>query len=113
MEMKMNDYQQLALRTANDKVEFNTRLAVAGLGLTGEAGEVADLIKKNLGHGHPLEKAKVKKELGDLLWYVAEAAWLAGYTLEDVAQTNIEKLKARYPEGFSEERSKNRVIGDE
>lgn len=77
-------------------------------GLTGEAGEVADLIKKHFGHGHELDLIKVNKELGDVLWYLSQLAEQFGLSLDDVAQANIDKLKKRYPDGFSEEASKNR-----
>lgn len=107
--MNMNEYQDLAQTTANKTQERKLRLAVAGLGITGEAGEVADLIKKNLGHGHQLDPEALKKELGDVLWYVQEVAYLAGFTLEEIAQANIQKLADRYPEGFSEYRSQHRT----
>lgn len=110
--MELNKYQELAQKTANMKLEHKTRLAVAALGLTGEGGELADYIKKHIGHGHSLDQEKVIKELGDVMWYIAEVASILGFTLEEIAQTNIEKLKARYPEGFSEERSINRKKGD-
>jgi NTP pyrophosphatase (non-canonical NTP hydrolase) len=99
----LNRYQLEALRTlgASDK-------AILGLGIAGEAGEVADLIKKELGHGHISDPERVAKELGDVLWYVATLADAYGFSLSDVASMNIAKLKSRYPEGFSTERSVNR-----
>lgn len=106
--MNMNEYQQLAQRTVNFLIQGKTRLAIAGLGLTGEAGEVADHIKKAIGHGHNLDVENIEKELGDVLWYVAEVAAICGLQMDTIAQKNIEKLKKRYPEGFSEERSINR-----
>lgn len=107
--MKLNEYQNLTQRTVNLNLTYSMRLATAGLGLSGEAGEVTELIKKHVGHGHDLNREHMKKELGDVLWYVAECAALAGFTLEEVAQANIDKLSARYPEGFSEWRSVNRT----
>ena len=103
----LNEYMRDAMRTKGD---FNLRdqLSDGGLGISGEAGEVSDLIKKHLFHGHPLEIIKLLKELGDVLWYIAEIADAAGFTLEDVARWNIEKLEERYPDGFSEEASINR-----
>lgn len=79
------------------------------LGLCGEAGEVADLIKKELYHGHPADVAKIKSELGDVLWYVAALCRCYGLTLTDVAEQNIAKLEARYPAGFSTAASIARV----
>jgi len=108
LRMDFNAYQILAQRTANTSLSDRERLAIAGLGLSGEAGEVNEIIKKHLGHGHGLDLEKIKKELGDVLWYVAEIAFLCNIPLQEVAETNIEKLASRYPEGFSEWRSQNR-----
>jgi len=105
--MKLNEYQELAQRTAASRGS-DLGLTISGLGICGEAGEVAELIKKHVGHGHPLPSDKLCKELGDVLWYLADIAQRNGLTLELVARENIAKLKARYPEGFSSERSRNR-----
>lgn len=72
-----------------------------GQGLAGEAGEVCDLLKKVHGHGQPYDGEKLKKELGDCLWYLANLAGAHGFTLSEVAQANVSKLRARYPSGFS------------
>lgn len=103
--MTGNEYQRLAMRTATSKCRD---MANAALGLTGEAGEVADEIKKFLFHGHPLNPEKVVKELGDVLWYVALMADLLNVSLDFVMEHNIEKLKRRYPDGFDPVRSINR-----
>lgn len=111
--MTLNAYQQAAMRTAsigNPSEGFSPlKLASDCLGLTGEAGEVADHIKKYIGHGHDLDVEKVKKELGDVLWYVAVVAARLDLDLGDVASANVEKLRKRYPDGFSSEASKARV----
>jgi NTP pyrophosphatase (non-canonical NTP hydrolase) len=78
-------------------------------GLTGEAGEVSDYLKKVLGHGKPLEVATVKKELGDVLWYVAALAQSFGLSLSEIATANVEKLRARYPDGFTVQASAARA----
>lgn len=106
--LALDRYQEQAARTLGKPGELHGSLAVLALGLAGEAGEVADLLKKHLGHGHPLDKEKLVKELGDVLWYVAGLANNLGVALSEVAGRNIEKLKARYPDGFSTERSVNR-----
>lgn len=106
--MKLSDYQAEARRTTTINSEPLT-LAVYALGLAGEAGEVADLLKKYVGHGHDLDRLKVQKELGDVLWYIAALATVLGIDLDQVAETNLAKLKARYPAGFSHEASRNRV----
>jgi NTP pyrophosphatase (non-canonical NTP hydrolase) len=82
-------------------------MLILGLGLTGEAGEVAELLKKGLGHDHGIDREKLKKELGDVLWYVAVLAWYNDTTLAEVMQQNIDKLLARYPRGFTVEESKH------
>lgn len=84
------------------------RLTVACLGLCGETGELTDCLKKVVAHGHPLDKAAVAKELGDVLWYAAELASTLGLSLQDVAEKNIRKLQSRYPLGFSHAASVNR-----
>lgn len=102
--MTLDEYQEATKRTASDD-SFST----LALGLAGESGEVADIIKKHVGHGHELDKAKLVSELGDVLWYIARLASVAGFTLDTVATGNIAKLKKRYPDGFSPEASKNRI----
>lgn len=114
--MEFDQYQHEASRTLSrtplaprDFDDARLKLAVMGLGITGEAGEVADLLKKHLGHGHELDKSALAKELGDVLWYVAAIATLNGLSLGDVAAANVAKLRLRYPDGFSEAASINRT----
>lgn len=105
MKMDFDSYDVLAARTARrapgEELEPKTHLAVMALGLAGEAGEVADMIKKHVGHGHPLDAGKLIKELGDVLWYLAAICDAQHTSLDEVARQNIEKLKARYPDGFT------------
>ena len=82
------------------------------MGMNGEAGEASDILKKVLFQGHKLDREHMAKELGDVCWYIALAADAIGYTLEEVMQMNIDKLYARYPNGFETERSVNREDGD-
>lgn len=110
--MTPNEYQKAALRTAPNTITFEDALNNVALGLTGEAGEFADIIKKHNYHNHPLDRLHAVKELGDIGWYLAVAAHHLGYTLEEVFNLNIEKLKARYPGGFDPERSQHREAGD-
>lgn len=111
--MNFNEYQQLAERTANYGPEWNAerRFINFSFGLMGELGEVIDLLKKHLFHKHPLDAEKLKIELGDLLWYVATTATTAGIEFDEIATNNIEKLRKRYPEGFSAAASINRKEG--
>jgi NTP pyrophosphatase (non-canonical NTP hydrolase) len=67
------------------------------LGLAGEVGETLDLLKKSFGHGHPLDRAKLKKEFGDVRWYGAALEDSFGFASSEVARANVEKLRARYP----------------
>lgn len=107
--MTLDEYQALAGRTAGAQMGRQLRLTISGLGVAGEAGEVADIIKKHVGHNHPLDEDKLKNELGDVLWYVADLARTLGITLSSVAEMNVAKLKKRYPDGFTSERSINRT----
>jgi len=115
--MTPTDYQREAARTLIDHPDFDLSdpdimLAWNALGLAGEAGEVADLIKKAIFHRHDIDKAEVAKELGDVLWYVAALCTNLGLDLSDVMQANIEKLKLRYPNGYSSSDSLKRVDVD-
>lgn len=107
----LDEYQQAAVRTAAkpDASDGDKPLAIMALGIAGEAGEVAEIVKKHIGHGHPMDRDKLCKELGDVLWYLAATAALMGMTLSEVATVNVEKLKKRYPEGFSHEASQTRT----
>ena len=107
-EMTANDDQRMALRTAGT---YESRLAMIRngvYGLNGEAGEVIDILKKHEFQGHDLDEAKMKDELGDVLWYCALLASALDITLEDAMRHNVEKLKRRYPDGFDKSRSINR-----
>lgn len=105
--MNFNEYQELAQRTSNTEKVIE-KIENGVMGLNGEAGECIDLVKKWEFQGHNLNVEEFKEELGDVLWYVAECATGVGLRLEDIAIENIEKLRARYPEGFDAERSINR-----
>lgn len=112
--MTLNEYQEAAIRTAGDKTggafqpNLERGLTITALGIAGEAGEVADYVKKVVGHGHDLDAEKLVKELGDVLWYVAVMAAHLEVSLSSVAQANINKLRKRYPNGFSTAASVNR-----
>jgi NTP pyrophosphatase (non-canonical NTP hydrolase) len=106
--LSLTKYQELANRSAGAGGEGEQRLIVSALGLAGEAGEFANMVKKMTAHGHPFDPEALNEELGDVLWYIAEAATAAGLNLEDIANHNVEKLLKRYPEGFSEDQSMNR-----
>ena len=106
--MTINEYQKLAMTTLNKDIPQDKIIVNACLGLSGECGEVNDLIKKHLFQGHPLNKDDLINELGDIAWYLAEAATALDVDLESILISNIEKLKKRFPDGFSVEKSINR-----
>ena len=111
--MTINEYQYAALRTAQtDKFSASDLLLNSALGLCGESGEVADLVKKHRFQGHDLDFDHVAKELGDIAWYLAVGTYAIGLDLESIFRMNIEKLKARYPDGFSADRSLHRAEND-
>ena len=99
--MNLADYQRLAALTARQDGSVSQRRLVAALGLNGEAGELGELIKKEIGHGHAIPREAIAKELGETLWYVAAVATLYDLDLAQIAEANIEKLRQRYPDGFS------------
>lgn len=110
--MEINEYQKLAMRTCSIPVEdAEERLCHAVFGLTSEAGEVAGILQKRY-QGHKFDREHMKKELGDCCWMIAEACEALGFELEEIMQTNIDKLNARYPEGFSADKSLHRKESD-
>jgi NTP pyrophosphatase (non-canonical NTP hydrolase) len=108
--MTANEYQELANRTLIDAPDFEitdrqVMIVWNAIGLSGEAGEVADLVKKGVFHQKGLDADKLKKELGDVLWYLAALCTQFNWTMEEVMQLNIDKLKARFPEGYDPDRT--------
>ena len=106
--MQADEYQYLAYKTANKGLGHYDQLRNAVYGLNGEAGEVIDLLKKHEFQGHGLDYNEIIKELGDVAWYLALACTAIGVPMSSVLQQNIDKLKARYPDGFKTENSVNR-----
>ena len=111
--MNFKQYQEKSRRTMHPKATDMLRSCILlsnyCMGLSGEAGEVVDYMKKVLHHGHEFDKGKLKKELGDVLWYLSAICSETNINLEDVAMGNVEKLKSRYPNGFDRNDSVNRV----
>lgn len=108
--MDADTYQQLAMRTAGDlaATDLKDALILSALGLTGEAGEVADLVKKHVAQGHPLDRERLVLEAGDVAWYLARLCSALEVPLSVVLQRNIDKLIERYPDGFSSAASMGR-----
>lgn len=103
--MTVNEYQKLAMTTLNPALSKKDVLINGVMGLCGESGEAIDIVKKHLAQGHDLDRDALIKELGDIAWYLAETAFALDVSLDEVFAGNIEKLKKRYPEGFSTENS--------
>ncbi len=110
--MTINEYQELAMTTLNPKLNKKDVLINSVMGLCGESGEAIDIVKKWMAQGHELDREHLAKELGDIAWYLAEAATALEIPLEEVLKANIEKLKKRYPEGFDSRKSLVRLEGD-
>ena len=111
--MTPDEYQRLSARTLlnHPEVPLNnqeTMILWCAMGLAGETGETIDDIKKAVFHRHGLDKKKLIKELGDILWYVAGLCTTLQFSLDEVMEVNVEKLKKRYPNGFNSEDSKFR-----
>lgn len=109
--MTLNEYQELAERTINPELGLISKEEHALHGMVGEIGELHSLYQK-IFQGHGFDEEHAKKELGDLMWFIAEYCTAREWNLDDICQMNIDKLKARYPEGFKEDRSLNRAEGD-
>lgn len=106
-QMTFDDYQQLARRTQNTKELLEERREHSLFGMASEVGEIHAFFQKKH-QGHYLDTNKLKSEVGDLLWFIAELCDSYAWNMSDVAMMNIEKLKKRYPEGFDAERSVHR-----
>ncbi|MBR2020069.1 MAG: nucleoside triphosphate pyrophosphohydrolase family protein [Clostridia bacterium] len=111
--MQVNEYQTKAMKTLNPSLDKKDVLINSVMGLCGESGEAIDIVKKWLAQGHELDREHLAKELGDIAWYLAEAATALDLSLEEILQANLDKLQKRYPQGFAAERSLSRSHGDE
>ena len=109
--MNSNQYQELASRTINKDLKLEEMKLHALHGLSGEVGEIHSLFQK-VYQGHKMDEEHLQKEFGDLLWFIAEFCTASGWFIEDIMTMNIEKLKARFPEGFEVDKSVNRKEGD-
>lgn len=103
--MQPNEYQKLCKKSAK---KFNNRekeILTLGLGIAGEAGDIAGCIKKTFSHGDDQKKG-IKENLGDTMWYIAMICDFFGWELDDIMGENINKLKKRHPKGFSRRAAK-------
>lgn len=110
--MQVNDYQKAAMATLNPALDKKDVLINSVMGLCGESGEAIDIVKKWLMQEHELDREHLVRELGDVAWYLAEAATALDVPLEAVFQGNLDKLRQRFPNGFDTGASVNRKEGD-
>lgn len=111
MSLTANEYQKLAARTINPDLKSVEMSYHALHGMSGEVGEINSIYQK-VYQGHKMDEKHLKKEVGDLLWFVVEYCTAMGWELEDIMLMNIDKLNIRYPEGFEVEKSLHRAEGD-
>jgi len=102
--MLFTTYEQEVLRTCSVE-DQRERFLMGCLGLSGEVGEVTDHFKKHLFHGHILDREKVLLEIGDIIWYIVELISALESDFDTVLEKNVAKLRARYPDGFTQEQS--------
>ena len=98
--MRLSEYEAFAARTVNPKLGDKERLLDSAAGLAEEAGEILALVRKHAFQSKPLDDVRLREELGDALWCLAMTAKHAGTSLEEVAKVNVDKLRARYPDGY-------------
>ena len=110
--MQVNEYQKAAMATLNPALDKKDVLINSVMGLCGESGEAIDIVKKCLMQGHEMDKEHLVRELGDVAWYLAEAATALDIPLEAVFQGNLDKLRQRFPNGFDTGASVNRKEND-
>lgn len=123
--MKASEYQLLAMRTQADQRNILERLIVLGTqaiqldgglrGLVDEVGEIASCVKKHIEYGQPLDRINLQEEVGDALWRLAQIAEAGNFTLAEAMESNISKLRVRYPVKYSDQlaHDDNRDRGEE
>jgi NTP pyrophosphatase (non-canonical NTP hydrolase) len=109
--MKLNEYQEQAMKTQSDI--YRDLVSASTMGLVREAGEVLELIHKSIHHNKPLDTHKVAEELGDVLWNIACLAKFFDFSLEDIAKQNIEKLRERHGDKYNASHYEGDTLVDE
>lgn len=112
MNLTIEQYSQMSLRTVPE-MNYRSDITNACMGIAGESGELVDMFKKILFHDKPMDKEKVVNEIGDVIFYINWLACTLGITWDEILTTNVVKLQARYPEGFSTEAANNRDLARE
>lgn len=111
--MNLKEYAKEAIRTDAPLSSLEEHDMHMVLGMVTEAGELADIFKKNLAYNKPIDWINAQEEIGDLIWYVSNFCKARGFDLEKILETNIKKLSARYPEKFTEYLANHRDLGEE
>ena len=111
--MDIKQYKEAAWRTSARLATFKDDAHHMLFGMLTEVGELADAFKKNLAYKKPLDYVNIEEEVGDLMWYVINFCSVMGFNLEDILEQNIAKLRARYPEKFTEDKAINRDLAKE
>lgn len=107
--MEIKEYQDKSIRTINKSLTKEQLISNMVFGINGETGEVTDILKKHLFHGHELDIQHLKEELGDTMFYLVNLASIYEIDFSEILQTNIDKLIKRYPDGFDKDKSINRI----
>lgn len=101
--MTEQDYKQFVDNLKNDDLDCSDVVLIhAVFGIAGEAGELIDIVKKHMAYHKPVNVAHIKEEMGDLLHYFTYLTNKYGWTLEELMEENYQKLKIRYPDGYSD-----------
>ncbi|RLI65901.1 MAG: hypothetical protein DRO67_01990 [Candidatus Asgardarchaeum californiense] len=110
--MNLEEYEKESSRTMAPTMydgAFITETLHGIIGISTEAGELLDAVKKGLFYGHAPDMDNIREEIGDIMWYIMAVVRAEGWSLEEIMQENIDKLRIRYPEQFTKELSKDRL----
>ena len=107
--MEIKEFQLKSTRTLNMELSKEQLISNMIFGANGELGEVTDILKKHLFHYHKLDQGHLAEEIGDVMFYLVNLATLFNFNMEDILQANVDKLKKRYPDGFTAKASVERV----
>ncbi|MDR0975386.1 MAG: nucleoside triphosphate pyrophosphohydrolase family protein [Christensenellaceae bacterium] len=99
--MTFEEYKECAMQTRKEYGDPEKEIVYYALGLAGETGEVVEHIKKHYRDGREIDKEAIKKELGDVLWYIAGFSHVLGFDMSEIAEANVKKLKARHGDSYS------------
>jgi len=111
--MDIKTYKEAAWRTSARLATYKDDAYHMIFGMVTEVGELADVFKRNLAYKKPIDLINVQEEIGDLMWYIINFCTINGFELEDILYQNIEKLRARYPEKYTEYDALNRDLEKE